>query len=276
MIPRIGEVPLSQLTGTASPDALSRTAHQRQDTSPAARRPGLKPKTVRSVHLFLHAALEQAVRAGVIAKNPTTECKPPKLERKEMKVIQTEQIGEYLQAAAERNVLPLFFLGVNHRPASRRAAGAALERSGRTEQKHFSNKIRRAAGWRAGSEQAQDPAFHPHPDRSPAGSGSTDPGTQSASEQSLSVSFPCHRDDVQPRDRGPDPQEAPQGRRTGRLRFHDLRHTFATLALQNGVDIKTLSGMLGHYSSGFTLDTYTHVTRKMQEKRQRKWGNSWR
>ena len=79
------------------------------------------------------------------------------------------------------------------------------------------NKIRRAAGWRAGSEQAQDPAFHPHPDRSPAGSGSTDPGTQSASEQSLSVSFPCHRDDVQPRDRGPDPQEAPQGRRTGRL-----------------------------------------------------------
>ena len=37
-------------------------------------------------------------------------------------------------------------------------------------------------------------------------------------------------------------------------RFHDLRHTFATVALQNGVDIKTLSGMLGHYSSGFTLD----------------------
>jgi len=32
------------------------------------------------------------------------------------------------------------------------------------------------------------------------------------------------------------------------------------LALQNGVDIKTVSGMLGHYSAGFTLDTYTHVT----------------
>ena len=47
-------------------------------------------------------------------------------------------------------------------------------------------------------------------------------------------------------------------------RFHDLRHTFATVALQNGVDIKTLSGMLGHYSSDFTLDTYTHVTGDMQ------------
>ena len=41
-----------------------------------------------------------------------------------------------------------------------------------------------------------------------------------------------------------------------KVRFHDLRHTFATLALQNGVDIKTVSGMLGHFSAGFTLDTY--------------------
>ncbi len=48
-----------------------------------------------------------------------------------------------------------------------------------------------------------------------------------------------------------------------RLRFHDLRHTFATLALQNGVDV---SGMLGHYSADFTLDTYTHVTTLAQTK----------
>ena len=49
------------------------------------------------------------------------------------------------------------------------------------------------------------------------------------------------------------------------LRFHDLRHTFATLALQNGVDIKTVSGMLGHFSAGFTLDTYAHVTTAAQK-----------
>ncbi|WP_322170174.1 tyrosine-type recombinase/integrase [Acutalibacter caecimuris] len=42
--------------------------------------------------------------------------------------------------------------------------------------------------------------------------------------------------------------------------LHSLRHTFATAELQNGVDIKTVSSMLGHYSAGFTLDTYTHVT----------------
>ncbi len=47
--------------------------------------------------------------------------------------------------------------------------------------------------------------------------------------------------------------------------FHGLRHTFATTALLNGVDVKTVSSMLGHYSAGFTLDTYTHVTTQMQQ-----------
>ena len=47
--------------------------------------------------------------------------------------------------------------------------------------------------------------------------------------------------------------------------FHDLRHTFATMALQNGVDVKTVSSMLGHYDAGFTLRTYTHATRQKQD-----------
>ena len=49
------------------------------------------------------------------------------------------------------------------------------------------------------------------------------------------------------------------------IRFHDLRHTFATLSLKNGVDVKTLSNALGHYSAGFTLNTYTHATTQMKQ-----------
>ena len=49
------------------------------------------------------------------------------------------------------------------------------------------------------------------------------------------------------------------------IRFHDLRHTFATLALQNGVDVKTVSSMLGHYDAGYTLRTYTHAARQKQD-----------
>ena len=51
-----------------------------------------------------------------------------------------------------------------------------------------------------------------------------------------------------------------------RLRFHDLRHTFATHALASGVDAKTLSGILGHTKASFTLDTYTHTTGDMQKR----------
>jgi hypothetical protein len=50
------------------------------------------------------------------------------------------------------------------------------------------------------------------------------------------------------------------------IRFHDIRHTFATMALENGMDVKTLSAMLGHVSSATTLDVYSHVTDTMQEK----------
>ena len=48
------------------------------------------------------------------------------------------------------------------------------------------------------------------------------------------------------------------------IRFHDLRHTFATHALAGGVDAKTLSGIIWHTNASFTLDTYTHVTTDMQ------------
>ena len=52
---------------------------------------------------------------------------------------------------------------------------------------------------------------------------------------------------------------------TENITLHGLRHTFATLAIQNGVAAKTVSSILGHYSAGFTLDTYTHVTGEMQK-----------
>lgn len=53
---------------------------------------------------------------------------------------------------------------------------------------------------------------------------------------------------------------------------HDFVYTFATTALLNGVDVKTVSNMLGHYSTGFTLDTHTYVTAQMQQAAAGKWG----
>lgn len=50
-----------------------------------------------------------------------------------------------------------------------------------------------------------------------------------------------------------------------KVRFHDLRHTFATMALENGMDIKTLSAMIGHISAETTLNIYSHITDTMQK-----------
>jgi len=49
------------------------------------------------------------------------------------------------------------------------------------------------------------------------------------------------------------------------VRLHDLRHTHASLMLQQGTDIKTISTRLGHSSVAFTMDTYAHLLPGMQK-----------
>ena len=57
------------------------------------------------------------------------------------------------------------------------------------------------------------------------------------------------------------------------IRVSRFIHTFATMALQNGVDVKTVSSMPGHYDAGFTLRTYTHATRQKQDEAAQTMGN---
>ena len=57
------------------------------------------------------------------------------------------------------------------------------------------------------------------------------------------------------------------------MRFHDLRHTYAVYMIQSGVDYKTISGNMGHYSVSFTMDTYAHVTEEMERESAQKLGS---
>ena len=58
-----------------------------------------------------------------------------------------------------------------------------------------------------------------------------------------------------------------------RITFHGLRHTFATMSLQEGVDIKTTQENLGHFDPAFTLSVYSGVTKKMKQEATDKIGN---
>ncbi len=49
------------------------------------------------------------------------------------------------------------------------------------------------------------------------------------------------------------------------MRFHDLRHTHATILFKSGIDTKRVSDRLGHASISITLDTYTHILPGMRE-----------
>jgi integrase len=51
----------------------------------------------------------------------------------------------------------------------------------------------------------------------------------------------------------------------GKVRFHDLRHTAATLAIASGVDVRTTGALLGHASAKMTLDTYGHALPRAAE-----------
>ncbi len=217
---------------------------------------------------MLHNALDRAVKERLIVRKPADDCIPPKIPKHEMKILPPEQIKSYLTAAEQRGVLPMFYLEL----ISGLRKGELVALNGRT----WTSKIRRfpSASRRDATAQA-NPTSHVRKRKTP-----------SAKSRFRRMLSSCWSQNQQPMD-VPSPKTGEMYHPDSvvnihkkilkdagleHLRFHDLRHTFATLALQNGVDVKTVSSMLGHFDAGFTLRTYTHVTRQMQESAAEKMG----
>ena len=259
--PNIGDIPLGKLSSLHLQKlykkllAGGRVERIKKKSQPK----GLSAKTVRNINQVISSAMDFAKDQKLISSNPTDGCALPKLEHKEMKTLPVEQLTSFLREDKESGVFELYYielatglrrdelLGLKWEDIDLAQDSLRVQRQiARINGEVIEGPLKTKNAYRTLplsadavgvlQEQRKKGGSSPYVFPSPTG-GPISPD---------SVLHMLHR----------------VLKRAGlsKVRFHDLRHTFATLALQNGVDIKTVSGMLGHYSAGFTLDTYTHVT----------------
>lgn len=263
--PNIGDIPLEKLT-TMDLQKLYRKllTRGRVERIEAENQPsGLSAKTVRNINQVISSAMDLAVAQKIIITNPTNACELPKVEHREMQTIPEEQLQAFLAEARATGVYEMYYIELA--TGLRRGELLGLKWQD-IDWKNGIIKVKRQIA-RVDGKIVEAPLKTKNSYR-----------TVTISPQAIEVLREQKRKTndqyVFPSLNGgpisPDSVNNMLKRvleRAGipKVRFHDLRHTFATIALQNGVDIKTVSGMLGHFSAGFTLDTYAHVTTSAQK-----------
>ena len=226
----------------------------------------LADSMVRGVHMMLHEALDVAVKERLIAKNPTNGTTIPKTNYAEKQILGDEQLDRFLEEIKKEEYWYDFFY-VEVMTGLRRGEICGLKWS---DIEFDANKLRvqRSVSKKKGGGIV-------------IGETKTSTGTRniimppSVSEILLKRKQTAITEWVFPAFLNPEQPIHPEAAyrklkvllkhaELPLIRFHDLRHTFATHAMKGGVDAKTLSGILGHTNASFTLDTYTHVTSDMQ------------
>ena len=210
-----------------------------------------------------HSALDRAVKERLLIRNPDDGCVVPKVQHQEMKTLRPENLKAYLDAAERRNALAMFYLELVS--GIRKGELVAL----RWEDLDIPSKTVSVSKQATKDEDNHLIVARPKTENSVRLISIPQEAVEllvreHAKHPSNPWLFPSSRTGAMYH---PDSvvtlhQRILKDAGLEHLRFHDLRRTFATLALQNGVDIKTVSAMLGHYDAGFTLRTYTHTTRQ--------------
>ena len=272
--PNIGDIPLEKLTSMDLQKLYKKLLTKgRVDRLEAKDQPkGLSAKTVRNIHQILSSALKLAQEQRIILANPAEGCALPKVEHREMKTLPVEQLQSFLREAKESGVFELYYLELATGLRRGELLGLKWED---IDLERGDLRVKRQVS-RINGEVVEAPLKTKNAYR-----------TLPLAEDTIGVLKEQRKKAGSSPWVFPSPNGGPISpdsvlhmlyrvlKRAGlpRVRFHDLRHTFATLALQNGVDIKTVSGMLGHFSAGFTLDTYAHVTSAAQRQAAQTMGN---
>ncbi len=244
---------------------------------------GLSPRSVRYIHTVIHIALEQALKEQHITINPANVVKLPRVTKKEMNTLDIEGISKFLEAARDTRHYAAYLLelatglrrgellGLRWQDVDLKAGTLRVTQqyvrtndgnifqapktnlSRRTVQipQNVVKEIRAHKAWQAQYRLALGEAY-----------------------ENNDLVF-CNEDG-----RPLDPRSFTRhfGRvlaRAGlpKMCFHDLRHTFATLSLQEGVSARAIQEALGHHTAAFTMTTYSHVTDRMKQDASDKIGN---
>ena len=263
--PNIGDIPLEKLTSLDLQKFYKKLLTTgRVDRVEAKGQPkGLSAKTVRNIHQILSSALKLAQEQRLILTNPAEGCALPRVEHQEMKTLTTVQLASFFREARESGVFELYYLELATGLRRGELLGLKWED---IDLERGDLRVRRQVS-RINGEVVEAPLKTKNAYR-----------TLPLAEDTVGVLKEQRKKVGNSPWVFPSPNGGPISpdsvlhmlhrvlKRAGlpKVRFHDLRHTFATLALQNGVDVKTVSGMLGHFSAGFTLDTYAHITSAAQ------------
>lgn len=271
VLPYLGSIPMKKLDGTRIQKLYDSLYRPTDDRNP------LSAKTVKNIHSFLSKSLQQAVDLGYIAKNPTSTCKLPKIEKEERLPLDENQVADFLSAikGSPHELLykiALFtglregeVLGLTWDCVDWEHGTLFVYRQLRKEQKkggkyYFSTPkngksrllkvpptvLQLLKQQQAVLEQQKVLARSMWADNN-----LVFPNAIGAFLSYRTV-YDCYKRIVKK-------IGAPKAR------FHDLRHTYAYMALSSGIDVKTVQYNLGHATPDFTLRVYAHVTAKMKE-----------
>jgi integrase len=225
---------------------------------------GTSLHTVRKIHKVLHCSLEQAVKSGLVIRNPASATTPPKLKQNEMHFFTEEQIQHFLTTAqkARDPLYPLYYLAIHTGMRKSELLGLKWED---LDWERRTLKVQRQLRWvKGGKYEFSTPKTRNGIRTIILGQEAmqilkehqmehelifTSEGGQPLRDHMLYRSFK----------RIIEMAELPE------IRFHDLRHTAASMMLNYGIPVIIVSKRLGHARASITLDVYGHLIPSKQE-----------
>jgi integrase len=274
--PELGSVKLSKLT-TSDLQVFYNKLTTKKTLSGGCKisNKPLSTKTIRNIHNVIHTSLEQATKENLIKQNPSKHCILPRVEKKEMQTFDYKQIKTFLKAVKNDRLFVAYLIALS--TGLRRGEILGLrwrdvnfvnntihinQQIVKTDKEIIIKDLKTKLSNRVldipptTMKELKLHQTRQKKEKLLCGSGwvktglvFTDEIGQLIKPDAFYKAFKKILKEI----------ELPD------IRLHDLRHSYALMCLQEGVEIKTLQETLGHYSASFTLDFYGHASKQMKK-----------